>query len=147
VSAEDVADAPTVTLLAAMRLAAGRDRIAAQYAQGFEDLFVNGLSSLPSRVMAKEPFGPAAVQAVYLGFLGRCSDSHIVRKFGAATAQAVTDEARPWLERVLAGQDVDGDPAFVAWDESLKQRGLNPGTSADLTVATLFLAGALDRTA
>jgi triphosphoribosyl-dephospho-CoA synthase len=24
------------------------------------------------------------------------------------------------------------------WDEALKARGLNPGTSADLTVATLF---------
>jgi triphosphoribosyl-dephospho-CoA synthase len=27
---------------------------------------------------------------------------------------------------------------LLAWDRSLKQRALNPGTSADLTVATLF---------
>jgi triphosphoribosyl-dephospho-CoA synthase len=28
----------------------------------------------------------------------------------------------------------------MAFDRSLKARGLNPGTSADLTVATLFAA-------
>jgi triphosphoribosyl-dephospho-CoA synthase len=26
----------------------------------------------------------------------------------------------------------------MAFDQALKERGLNPGTSADLTVATLF---------
>jgi triphosphoribosyl-dephospho-CoA synthase len=26
----------------------------------------------------------------------------------------------------------------MTWDGELKQRGINPGTSADLTVATLF---------
>jgi triphosphoribosyl-dephospho-CoA synthase len=31
-------------------------------------------------------------------------------------------------------------PELLAFDASLKARGLNPGTSADLTVATLFAA-------
>jgi triphosphoribosyl-dephospho-CoA synthase len=35
---------------------------------------------------------------------------------------------------------------MAAWDESLKAQGINPGTSADLTVATLCLAGLLGRT-
>jgi triphosphoribosyl-dephospho-CoA synthase len=35
------------------------------------------------------------------------------------------------------------NPAWAAWDESLKARGLNPGTSADLCVATALVA-ALD---
>ncbi len=29
---------------------------------------------------------------------------------------------------------------LTAFDQALKERGLNPGTSADLTVATLFAA-------
>ena len=29
-------------------------------------------------------------------------------------------------------------PALLAWDAELKAAGINPGTSADLTVATLF---------
>jgi triphosphoribosyl-dephospho-CoA synthase len=36
------------------------------------------------------------------------------------------------------------DPAWADWDESLKSSAINPGTSADLTVATLFVAGVLD---
>ena len=31
-----------------------------------------------------------------------------------------------------------------AWDAELKAQGINPGTSADLTVATLFVAGLVD---
>jgi triphosphoribosyl-dephospho-CoA synthase len=146
-AAGDVNEAPTLGLLDAMRLAADRDRIARQYANGFEDLFVTGLSSLRDSGLSSAPASAedtvAAVQRLYLGFLAGDLDSHIVRKFGAATAQAVTDEARPWLASAEAGHDIDAMPAFAAWDASLKQRGLNPGTSADLTVATLFMAGAL----
>ena len=67
-----------------------------------------------------------------------------MRKHGAVAAQDVTDEALPWLLRSDRGEPVGLDPAFAAWDEALKARGLNPGTTADLTVATLCLAGAIE---
>jgi triphosphoribosyl-dephospho-CoA synthase len=35
----------------------------------------------------------------------------------------------------------DTDPEFAAWDESLKADRINPGTTADLTVAALLIAG------
>ena len=38
------------------------------------------------------------------------------------------------------GEHVSTDPAWAAWDAQLKQLGVNPGTSADLTVTTLMLA-------
>jgi triphosphoribosyl-dephospho-CoA synthase len=50
-------------------------------------------------------------------------------------------EAAPWRERARRGEDLDGDPAFARWDEDLKARGLNPGTSADLAVAAALAAG------
>jgi triphosphoribosyl-dephospho-CoA synthase len=134
----DVNVAPQLGLLDAMRLAAERDRIARQYANGYDDVFVTGLSSLQGPQHTVD-----AVQRLYLRLLASDLDSHIVRKFGAVAAQDVTDEAKPWLARVEAGERVDESPAFAAWDASLKARGLNPGTCADLTVATLFLAGAL----
>jgi len=81
------------------------------------------------------------VQVLYLALLAGFPDAHIVRKHGGSTAQAVTAEAAPWLARARRGETLDDDPAFAAWDESLKARGLNPGTSADLTVAALFIAG------
>jgi triphosphoribosyl-dephospho-CoA synthase len=36
---------------------------------------------------------------------------------------------------------LDADPEFAAWDVSLKAAGVNPGTSADFTVAALLLSG------
>ncbi|HSV71150.1 MAG TPA: triphosphoribosyl-dephospho-CoA synthase [Methylibium sp.] len=138
--AQDVHTPPTVTLREAMRLAAPRDRIALQYANDHADLFDTGLAALPRSAAAATP---ALVQTLYLAFLGRFPDSHIVRKHGAAVAQAVTDEALPWMVRAERGEPVGADPAFAAWDETLKARGLNPGTTADFTVSTLCLAGAL----
>ena len=144
--AQDVAAPPSVDLRAAMALAARRDRIAAQYAHGFADLFEIGLPALERHAPAAgQPVGPRAVQALYLVLLASGPDSHILRKHGPQTAQAVTAEAAPWLARADAGEILDDDPAFAAWDASLKARGINPGTSADLTVAALFIAGALGR--
>jgi triphosphoribosyl-dephospho-CoA synthase len=66
-------------------------------------------------------------------------DSHIVRKHGGAVAQNVMSAAQAWRRIGSTG----ADPDFTAWDESLKGSGINPGTSADLTVATLLIAGLL----
>ena len=92
---QDVAAPPSVGLLEAMALAADRDRVAAQYASGYQDLFVTGLASLQAHAGPDPRAGTAAVQALYLAFLGRFPDTHIVRKFGPGAAQAVTDEAAP----------------------------------------------------
>ena len=51
------------------------------------------------------------------------------------------NEARPWRLRARVGEALDRDPAFAQWDASLKARGLNPGTSADMSAGTAFLAG------
>ncbi len=80
------------------------------------------------------------MQAAFLEFLAAWPDSHIARKMGDAAAHSVMAEARPWRERARRGESLDADPAWAAWDESLKARGLNPGTSADLCVATALVA-------
>ena len=77
--------------------------------------------------------------AVYLTFLAAIADTHILRKFDAATAEAVRRDAADWRDALAAARDpeeiADG---LLSWDAALKSRGINPGTSADLTVATLF---------
>jgi triphosphoribosyl-dephospho-CoA synthase len=145
--AQDVREGPTVTLLQAMQIAAPRDRIARQYADCYADLFDIGLPALSAAGCGSQDraVSTSAVQALYLAFLGRLPDSHIVRKHGAILAQDVTNEARLWLSRAESGEIVADDSAFPAWDASLKARGLNPGTSADLTVASLCLAGSMGR--
>ncbi|MGM9490501.1 triphosphoribosyl-dephospho-CoA synthase [Ideonella sp. YS5] len=147
--AEDVHSAPSVNLRTAMALAAERDSIARQYRGGFADLFDWALPALGPAVgefdcRPGEPPGAAMVQAVqrlYLTLLARLPDSHIVRKHGEAVAHTVMRSAQGWRARAEAGEALDADPGFASWDEQLKARGLNPGTTADLTVATLMLAG------
>ena len=132
----DVRDAPEIGLMEAMNEAAPRDRIAHQYASDFDDIFVTGLSTLADAEAAGfRP--PLRAVAVYLAFLAAFPDTHIFRKFGAATAAAVQNEAQNVLMLFRARRG-DCLSELLAFDTSLKVRGLNPGTSADLTVATLF---------
>lgn len=148
----DVHDgAPGVDLRAAMALAAERDRIARQYRDAYAEVFDLGLSALPRRFSppAMSPQGRAdaatvaAVQGLYLRLLSTRPDSHIVRKHGEAAAQNVMAAAQAWLADGRHPASLNADPAFAAWDRELKADGLNPGTTADLTVATLMVAGLL----
>ena len=138
--AHDVHRPAEVTLGQAMAAAADRDSIARQYGIGMADLFNTGLAALDG---LSDRTSAAAVHRVYLGFLAGWPDSHIVRKHGAALAHSVMTAAQPWAARAQAGEALDSDPAFAAWDDALKRQAINPGTSADLTVATLMLDGLL----
>lgn len=140
----DVADEPAVDLLEAMREAAPRDRIAFQYAHGFVDVLGRGRPRLEA-LRARGWPEPWAVAGTYLGFLARHPDLHILRRHGAAVALAVRQEALS-LERRLLGAALPEamlEP-LLAFDRKLKQRRINPGTSADLTVAS-HLAATLSR--
>ncbi len=133
--AEDVRRPPSMALRQAMALAASRDSIARQYANGYADLFDIAVPRLPAAGLTG-----LAVQRAYLALLARLPDSHIVRKHGEAVAQTVMSAAQRWHEQAEAGAVLDASPAFIAWDEALKSAGINPGTTADLTVAALLLA-------
>ncbi|WP_242615634.1 triphosphoribosyl-dephospho-CoA synthase [Sphaerotilus mobilis] len=148
---QDVRSAPSLSLRAAMTLAADRDRIARQYRDGLAELFDRGLPALAGAIgplapgdeawaVPEDAVSTAAVQRLYLGWLASDLDSHIVRKHGEAVAHSVLNDGRVWLRRAEAGEPLDADPAWAAWDHTLKSRRINPGTSADLTVATLMLA-------
>jgi triphosphoribosyl-dephospho-CoA synthase len=143
----DVASEPKVTLLEAMRAAETRDRIAWNYTHDFADIFGLGLKWL---TQARERWADPswAVTRVYLGFLAHLPDTLIERKFGTRAATLLREEAAPIEASLTECQSPEAMTApLAAFDQALKQRGLNPGTSADLTVATLFAAAliALDR--
>lgn len=149
--AEDVNAPPSLDLRQAMALAASRDSIARQYASGYAELFELALPlwprgfppSVSADGTAADALTTARVQRIYLGLLSRLPDSHIVRKHGDAVAHTVMRAAQGWRVQSDAGIAVDALPAFAEWDAALKRAGINPGTSADLTVATLFIAGLL----
>ena len=137
-AAHDVREPALATLLEAMQAAASRDRIAHQYAHGFADIFDIGLPALRA---ARHFGGMWPTVTVHLAFLAAFADSHISRKYGDAAARQVMAEGRTWHRRLLAAAHPEAlTPALLDFDASLKRKSLNPGTSADLTVATLFAA-------
>jgi triphosphoribosyl-dephospho-CoA synthase len=131
----DVTAPPSGTLLEAMAEAADRDRIARAYTTGFDDLFAIGLPALAAARAAGQAESWCA-SAVYLAYLARFADTHIARKHGPERAEAVRRRAEE-LVRAIAGRREPVEP-LIAFDAALKAEGLNPGTSADFTVATLF---------
>lgn len=134
----DVAEEASTSLLEAMSAAQSRDRIAWNYTHDFADIFEIGLPAL-TEAMEQWIEPNWALSAVFMRFLAAEPDSLIARKHGMETASAVREEAMPLAEK-LAGasepEQVESD--LLGFDRSLKERGLNPGTTADLTVATLF---------
>ena len=137
---QDVRAEPTVTLLEAMRLAAGRDQIARQYATGYADVFGLGV---PVFLDGFARFGrvEAAVIHCQFAWLAAFPDSLIARKCGPAVAADVRHRA---AAVVAAGglETAEGRAAGVALDAHLRSDGnrLNPGATADLVTACLFVA-------
>lgn len=141
VAANDVTEPARVTLRDAMADAAERDRVARQYVTGFADVFETGLPRLAAAT-ARGWTEDWSLSAVYLGFLAGFPDSHIVRKYGAVVAEQVQKSAIEFQARLQSAPS-PWDPSrlsdeLLAWDAALKADSINPGTSADLTVATLF---------
>lgn len=137
---QDVAERPTLPLTEAMRLAADRDAIAWQYASNFEEIRGPGLEALcrgASRLGAIE----AGILACQLFWLARVPDSLIARKAGREVAESIQQQA----EEVVAAGGVgtpEGRRLLRSLDQHLRSQGntLNPGTSADLVAACLFVA-------
>ena len=136
----DVNETPNVSLLALMCFSADKDRIAWQYAHSYQDIFEFGLQRYNQSMISWQ--NPAwAATALYLGFLARNLDTHIVRKYDKTLAADVMTEAQGFEANFLAAENPKlVQKKLLDWDASLKKRNINPGTSADLTVASLLTA-------
>ena len=136
----DVRDAPAVALREAMALAAGRDSVASEYATGFAITFEIGLPVLRRALAAGLRPRPATVET-FLELLAAVPDTLVARKRGAEAARGVSDGA---AEVLAAGgvRDAAGHAALATFDTALRRDGhaLNPGTTADLVTAVLFVA-------
>lgn len=135
----DVHSAPAVTLLAAMHDAAHRDRIARQYTSCYADIFMSGL---PALRLGRACWGNDAQAGVmvYLNFLAEFHDSHVLRKYGLPTAEQLQRLAQACMQDISGCQDWPAVRTHLAaLDKTLKSAAINPGTSADLTVATWLI--------
>ena len=134
----DVSEKPSINLIEAMRLASFRDRIALQFVTNYQDIFD---FAMPIYYNANKKWCKQDWSAlvVFVSLLCRFPDSHVERKYGsqyngmiALKMTQLSDELskvdRPELTL----------PLLHSIDSEFKSQGLNPGTMADLTVATVF---------
>ena len=138
-ASEDVAEAPTVTLQEAMRLAAERDSVAREYVTDFAATFEIGATTIRTARQSGLTWREATVDG-YLTLLAALPDTHVARKLGPAEAKRISARA---AEVVAAGgvRTAAGQAAIAALDSELRdaKNSHNPGTTADLTCAALFV--------
>lgn len=134
---EDVHAPPSVTLLEAMRLASVRDRIANAYSTDFADIFEFALPVLED-ALGRAETEHFAVTTLHMALLAQFPDSHIARKFDPEIAETVRREAVSLTALWKPVATPASVPPLLAFDAALKSRKLNPGTTADFVVATLF---------
>jgi len=136
---QDVSEQARVTLTQAMEIANEKDRIAMQYATNYKDIFEFSVLRYNS---AYVKFGDQswAASAVFTGLLSKFTDSHIERKYG--------DTYSGWVRKQIITVDdalLNTDnpeqllPMLHEVDRAFKDKGINPGTTADLTVATVLI--------
>ncbi|MEC4748976.1 triphosphoribosyl-dephospho-CoA synthase [Methylomicrobium sp. Wu6] len=137
-SEQDVHQQATVNLLEAMRLAASRDRIAFQYSSNYQDIF-DFSTKLYYNVISGRIGRNWAALMVYAGLLSRFPDSHIERKYGDQFTGMVAARMAGLGDALLKAESPEQMlPLLYQIDQEFKSKGINPGTTADLTVATLF---------
>ncbi len=135
---EDVSQKARVTLTEAMRIAMLHDKIAELMATNYRDIFDYSILMYNSGFKRFEASDWAAL-SVFLGLLSRFPDSHIERKYGEKFTPWVKAEAVRLLAFFNSSNDTDSlIPILHEVDQAFKAKGINPGTSADITVATVL---------
>lgn len=135
----DVADEAPSDLLAAMHAAADRDMVARQYADGFEHVLRFVAPSLCRGTGEGWSLADAIIHT-QLELLAQFPDSLIARKCGPDVARQAADRAAVVLDAGSPG-DEHYLQALGNLDFWLRSDGhrRNPGTTADLIAAGLFV--------
>ena len=132
-------DEVTVTLREAMDAARERDSVAREYVTDFETTFVLGAGAL-SRCWESGVAFSDAILTVFLTILAAVPDTLIARKNGETTAEDVSRRAA----RILSSGGIASDRGRAGLNELSRELGdeahaLNPGTTADLVAASIFV--------
>lgn len=140
-SNQDLSEEPTVSLLETMKIAASWDRIADQYSNNFYDIFHFGAPQYTALLRQWQDECWAAT-GLFLGYLVRFPDTLVARKFGVLKAREISDMITP-LEKEFcrSGSPERYKARLMEIDDHLRRERTNPGTTADLTLASIFVAG------
>ena len=135
----DTASYPNASIKQIMDYSQEYDRISYQYSHNFSDIFdfiIPKLEFLNQRYESLD----ISLSLLFIEILAKIPDSHISRKFGDKIAKKTSNNAHDLL-KIL---DREYDPDYLAkalnnLDYEYKKKGINPGTTADLLVASLMI--------
>jgi triphosphoribosyl-dephospho-CoA synthase len=128
-----------ITLYEIFRKCSSRDTICREWVSGYEITFTKGYSFL-SKSLKKTNDINSVVVDTFLHILSEEPDSLIQRKNDLQTALGVSDKAKAVMsEGGYSSQK--GYELIVTLDKELQEAGgrLNPGTTADITAASIYL--------
>lgn len=128
-----------ITPLEIFNICKDRDMICHEWVTGFSTVFETGYPHIKQRVASGDSINNATVDT-FLKILAMHPDSLIQRKAGLESAEKVSEKARIILKAGGTGTE-EGNKMLWSLDAELKKENglLNPGTSADLTAASLFV--------
>jgi triphosphoribosyl-dephospho-CoA synthase len=129
---------PDIALVAAMEAASARDNVARQYVTEFELVFQTA-DRIAAAVAGQMSLSAAIVHG-FLELLAQWPDSLIARKTDLATARDVSNRAAVITDKFTPASDPYME-AVAQLDFFLRasHHRLNPGTTADLVAAALFV--------
>jgi len=138
VEEQDVHSEPTGTLLEVMELARDRDSIARQYCNEFDDVLHYGLEQLAMELGFVDRWENSIIR-LHLKLMAHLPDTLIARKCGRQLAEEASLRARTVLEADWPDYEISWG-ILKEFDDWLRAEGnrRNPGTTADLVVASLF---------
>jgi triphosphoribosyl-dephospho-CoA synthase len=142
VSDQDIGTEPTVSLREAMAFAADRDLIARQYKSGFREVFEDGVPALIHALARMPPISlEESIIHCHLSLMAKYPDSLIARRRSQAESEEASRRAAQVMSKFWEGQEGRGRE-LTKLDDWLRAEGnsRNPGTTADLVTACLFIA-------
>ena len=127
-----------VSLLEVFKIAAGYDDVCYEWVNNYPITFEAAYPYLMEQLKTKGL--NVAIINTFLKVLAERPDTFIARKIGVEKAREVSMDARRVLE--LGGaKTLQGKESLIRFDRKLRDSGndYNPGTTADITAATLAL--------
>jgi triphosphoribosyl-dephospho-CoA synthase len=128
-----------VSLFEVFKLASGYDDICYEWVNNYPITFDLAYPYLMAQLKSKSL--NTSVVHTFLKILSERPDTFIARKVGKGKAREISEEAKEVLN--LGGLDTaEGKKSLAEFDRKLRKKGnsCNPGTTADLTAATLALS-------
>ena len=140
------ADSAPDKIIDAMQLAKDRDMVANQYCCGYQDVIEFVLPAIKEGVKRFGRISSGIVWA-HVKTMARFPDSLISRKLGDPAARKSAAMAQQCIEQLTNADDEDFWRAVGDLDFWLRSDGhrRNPGTTADLVTAALYIGLASDR--